>query len=47
MYAYYNDQIKVDEMGRACSTHGRAGKAYDVLVGNSEAMRPLRRPSRT
>jgi hypothetical protein len=41
LFAKYNqnDQIKEDEMGRACSTHRGKG----VLVGNPEGMRQLGR----
>jgi hypothetical protein len=30
-------------MGRLCSTNGKAGNAYRVLVGKSEGKRPLGR----
>jgi hypothetical protein len=36
----------VDEMGRACSTHGEKGNAYRILVGKPEGKRPLGRPRR-
>jgi hypothetical protein len=42
----YNDQIKKDEMGRACSTNGAKRNAYRVLVGKPEGKRPLERPRR-
>jgi hypothetical protein len=29
----YNDQVKEDEMGRACSTNGKKRKAYRIFVG--------------
>jgi hypothetical protein len=29
----WNDEIKEDEMGRACSTHGEKRTVYRVLVG--------------
>jgi hypothetical protein len=29
---YWNDQIKDDEMGGACSAHRKARKAYTILV---------------
>jgi hypothetical protein len=31
-----NDQVKVDEMSRACSTHGEKRNAYRILVGKPE-----------
>jgi hypothetical protein len=40
---YYGDQIKEDEMGGGCSTHGRK-KAYNILIGKLEGKRPLVRP---
>jgi hypothetical protein len=39
-----NDQVKEDEMGRACSTNGEKRNAYRILVGNPEGKRPLGRP---
>jgi hypothetical protein len=39
-----NDQVKEDEMGRACSTKGAKRNAYRILVGNPEGKRPLGRP---
>jgi hypothetical protein len=41
-----NDQVKEDEIGRACSTHGEKRKSYSVLVGKPEGKRPLGRPRR-
>jgi hypothetical protein len=32
----YNDQIKEDKMGNACSKNGYNRDAYKVLVGNPE-----------
>jgi hypothetical protein len=43
---YYNDQIKEDEMGRACSTHGEKRNAYRILVGKPEEKISLGRPRR-
>jgi hypothetical protein len=43
----HNDQVKDDDMGRACSTNGEKGNAYRLLVGKSEGKRPLGRPTRT
>jgi hypothetical protein len=43
---YYADRIKEDEMGKACGTHGRGEKIYNVLVGKPEGKRPLGRPRR-
>jgi hypothetical protein len=39
----YNDQVKEDEMGRACSTNGEKRNAYSILVGKPEEKRPLER----
>jgi hypothetical protein len=33
-------------MGRACSTHGKKGSAYRILVGKPEGKRPLGIPRR-
>jgi hypothetical protein len=41
------DQVKEDEMGRACSTNGEKRNAYRILVGKPEGKRPLGRPNRT
>jgi hypothetical protein len=38
-----NDQVKKDEMGRACITHGDKKNAYGMLVGKLEGKRPLGR----
>jgi hypothetical protein len=37
----YNDQVKKDEMGGACSTNGEKKNAYGILVGKPERKRPL------
>jgi hypothetical protein len=37
-------QIKEDEMGEECGTHGKNRNAYRVLVGEREGKRPLGRP---
>jgi hypothetical protein len=39
----YNDQVKEDEMGRACSKNGEKRNLYRLLVGKSEGKRPLGR----
>jgi hypothetical protein len=39
-----NDEVKEDEMGKACSTHGEKRNAYRGLVGKSEGKKPLGRP---
>jgi hypothetical protein len=41
-----NDQIKEDEIGRACSTHGEKRNACRILVGKPDGKRPLERPRR-
>jgi hypothetical protein len=40
-----NDQIKNDEMGKACSMNGEKRYAYRILVGKPEGKRPLGRPT--
>jgi hypothetical protein len=42
----WNDQIKGDEMGRACSTNGAKRNACRILVGKPEQKRTLGRPIR-
>jgi hypothetical protein len=37
------DQVKQDEMGRACSTNGKKRYAYRILVRKTEEKRPLGR----
>jgi hypothetical protein len=39
-------QVKANEVGGACGTHGRGEKVYKVLVGKPEGKRPLGRPRR-
>jgi hypothetical protein len=41
-----NDQVKKDEMDRACSTNGKKRNAYRILVGKPEDKRSLGRPRR-
>jgi hypothetical protein len=43
---YYADQIKENEVGGACGTHGRGENVYGVLMGKPEGKRPLGRPRR-
>jgi hypothetical protein len=44
---YENDEIKVDEMGRAHSTNeGENRNAHRILVQKPEVKRPLGRPRR-
>jgi hypothetical protein len=44
---YYNDQVKDDEMGRACSMNGRIERNSNrVSVRKSEETRPLKRARR-
>jgi hypothetical protein len=38
-----NNQVKNDEIGRACSTKGEKENAYKILVGKPEGNRPLER----
>jgi hypothetical protein len=38
--------VKVEEMGKACSTNGGKRNAYRILVGKPEGKRPLVRPRR-
>jgi hypothetical protein len=39
-----SDQVKEDEVGRACSTHEEKRNAYRILMGRPERKRPLGRP---
>jgi hypothetical protein len=41
-----NDQVKEEEMGRACSMNGEKRNVYRILVGKPEGKRPLGRPRR-
>jgi hypothetical protein len=41
-----NNQIKEDEMDKACSKHGEKRNAYRNLVGKPEGKRPLLRSKR-
>jgi hypothetical protein len=44
---YSGDEIKKNEIGRACSTHGGERKgAYRALVGKRQERKPLKRPRR-
>jgi hypothetical protein len=46
LFAYeWNDQVKVYEMGGACSMHGAKRDAGRVFVRKREGRRPLGRPS--
>jgi hypothetical protein len=40
-----NDQIKENEMGRACSLNVETRNAYRIFVGKPEGRRPLGRPA--
>jgi hypothetical protein len=40
----WNDKVKRDKMGRACSTNGAKRNAYRIQVGKSQGKRPLGRP---
>jgi hypothetical protein len=39
-----NDQVKGDEMGKACSTNGARRNAFRILVGKVKGKRPLEKP---
>jgi hypothetical protein len=39
-----SSQVKANEVGGACDTHGRGEKVYKDLVGKSKRRRPLGRP---
>jgi hypothetical protein len=39
----WNDQVKEDEMGRACSMNRKKRNAYRILVGKQKGIRPLGR----
>jgi hypothetical protein len=41
-----NDQVKDDEIGRACSMHGVKTNVYRILVEEPEGKRSLGRPKR-
>jgi hypothetical protein len=41
---FSDNQIKENEMGVVCSTHGERRGAFRVLVGRSEGKRRVRRP---
>jgi hypothetical protein len=45
-FIHFTDQVKEDEVSRACGTHGRDRKVYKVLMGKPEGKSPLRRPRR-
>jgi hypothetical protein len=40
------DQIKEDDIGGACNTHGKNEKYINILVGKPDGKRPLGRPKR-
>jgi hypothetical protein len=44
MRHYWGDQIKMDERGRECDTHGGQERCIQVLVGKPERNIPLGRP---
>jgi hypothetical protein len=39
------DQVKEDEMGKACSTNGERRNVYRLLVGKTERKKPLVKPT--
>jgi hypothetical protein len=39
----YNDEVKEDEIGRACSTNREKRNAYRILMGKPDGKRPLGR----
>jgi hypothetical protein len=41
-----NDQVKEDQMGRACRTNDERRNAYRILVGKPQGRRLLGRPRR-
>jgi hypothetical protein len=43
---FRHDQVKEDEMGRACNTIGEKRNAYRILVRKPEGRIPLGRPRR-
>jgi hypothetical protein len=40
----YNNQVKENDISRACSTNGEKRNAYRILMGTPEGKRPLGRP---
>jgi len=40
---YWSDQIKEDEMGKACGTHGMVKTSCTIFVGKPEGKRQLGR----
>jgi hypothetical protein len=40
------NQVREDEMNRACSTHGNEEEYFRILVEKSEGNRPLGKPTR-
>jgi hypothetical protein len=42
----YSDQVKEDEMGRACSTNGDKWNEYRILVVKPKGKRPVGRSRR-
>jgi hypothetical protein len=43
---YYADQIKENEVGRACGTHGRGGKRVQGFGGKARRKETLGKPRR-
>jgi hypothetical protein len=46
MYLFHYDEIKEDEIGRACGTHGKEDECHRILVGKPERKRHIRTPRR-